>query len=161
LPKDRYCYRRRLGFGAFGVQSNSAVSLSSSSFDAEQVTGLSVQNPTLVAQVNASNPAAQAVGLMARLQSNGDGYAAVLTTAGQAEIILFHEDSHTYTVLASASAGSNIATMTFSVSGNTLSLICGTANISVNDSTLSSAGAVGVFTFGANGVIDNFSVCGS
>jgi hypothetical protein len=162
LPeKFLFTYRRRLWFGGFQLQSNKAVSLASAVFDAEQVTGFSLQNATLQANVDASNAQDLAVGLMARLQSNGDCYAAILTHANVAEIVLFHAATNTFTVLQSASAGSNVATMAFTINGQNLSLVCGTANISINDSTLALAGGVGIFAWGPNGSIGNFSLSGS
>jgi autotransporter-associated beta strand protein len=161
LPaKFQFTYRRRLGFGGFQLQSDQAVSLGAAPFTAEQVTGLSPQDVTLQASVDSSNALALAVGLMARLQGNGDCYAAILTNSGQAEIVLFHANSNSFTVLKSASAGGNTGTMTFTVSGNTLSLVCGAANINGTDSTLTSTGGVGLFAWGVNGIIDNFSVNG-
>jgi RHS repeat-associated protein len=159
LPaKFRYTYRRHYGFGGFQVQGGKAVSVGTS-FNVEQVTGFSWQNPTLQADVNVSNAQALAAGLMARLQPNGDCYAALLTHDGMAEIVLFQAATNSFTILGSASAGTNVANMQFTVSGNTLSLVCGTASFSVMDSTLSSGG-VGMFTWGPNGVIQNFSVSG-
>ena len=76
-------------------------------------------------------------------------------------IVLFYAATNSFTVLKSANAGGNTGTMTFSVINNTLSLVCGTANISINDFTLASAGGAGIFAWGPNGTIDNFSLSGS
>jgi hypothetical protein len=160
LPqKFLYTHRRRLGFGGF-TENNKAISVGTG-FDAEQVAGMSPLNPTLTADVDASNAQALVAGLMARLQPNGDCYAGILTNSGQAEIVLFYAATNSFTVLKSANAGGNTGTMTFSVINNTLSLVCGTANISINDFTLASAGGAGIFAWGPNGTIDNFSLSGS
>jgi hypothetical protein len=158
-----FTYRRRMASGGFALQNNAAVS-TGSGFNIERVAGKSFLNPTLQAKLDASNAQVQAVGLLVRIQSNGDAYGALLTNSGQAEIILYHGSSNSITVLASASAGTNSATMTFTVSGSKLSLYLNgsnTALVSVTDTTLSSAGGVGILGWGPNGVIDNFSVSGS
>jgi hypothetical protein len=95
---------------------------------------------------------------MARLQSNGNCYAAILTNTDQAEIVLFDAATNSFKVLGSASAGSNSASMQFTVSGDTLSLVCGTASFSVTNTAMSSAGEAGLFAWGPDGTIGNFSV---
>jgi hypothetical protein len=163
LPeKFLFTYRRRLGFGGFQLQSNKAVSLGSAAFDAEQVTGgISLLNPSLQADVNASNAAA--VGLVARLQSNGDAYVGVLTNGGQAQIWFFHAATNSFTVLNSANAGTNAANLQFTVSGSSLSLyVNGTLKVSVaSDTSLPSPGGVGIFAWGPGGSIGNFWVNGT
>jgi plastocyanin len=157
-----YTYRLRLGFGGF-AQNNAAVSVGTS-FDGAQVTGLSLQNPTLNAIVNAGGSGTIAVGLMARVQTNNDAYLAVLTSAGNAEIWLFHAATNTITVLGSKPAPPGINTLQFVANGPILSLYLngsGTALVTANDSTLSGAGDVGIFSWGPNGTINNFTVSGS
>jgi predicted outer membrane repeat protein len=164
----RFTYRRQAEFG-FQLQSDTAVSLSTS-FNAAQVTGQVLLNPTLQADVNASNPQVLAVGLLARIQSTYEAYAAVLTNTGTAEILLVDGVSKTFTVLGSALAGTKVATLTFTVTGTgtgtTLSLFLNgssTALVTVTNSaqtTLDRAGGVGIFGWGPNGVIDNFSASG-
>jgi hypothetical protein len=104
---------------------------------------------------------------MARLQTGGDGYGAVLTNSGQAEIVFFHEASNTFTVLHSQNVGTNIGTLQLVVTGGaspTLALYFNnlvTPLYSITPSgsnILASAGGVGIFAQGANGTIDNFSV---
>jgi uncharacterized repeat protein (TIGR01451 family) len=162
LPqKLHYTYRRHFGYGGFQqVQNTGAVSLGSFLFAAEQVTGASYLNPSLQADVNASNAAA--VGLLARLQSDGDAYVGVLTNGGQAQIWLFHAATNSFTVLGSANAGTNAANLQFTISGSTLSLyVNGTLKVSVaSDTSLPSPGGVGIFTLGSNGIVDNFAVAG-
>jgi hypothetical protein len=170
LPKLVFTYRRRLGAGSFATQSDEAVSLASPKLDINQIAGISLQNATLQAHVDASNAQALAVGMMARLQSNGDGYAAILTNSGLAEIVLFHEASNSFTVLHSQNVGTNIGTMQLVVTGGatpTLALYFNdlvTPLFSIKPSgsnILASAGGVGIFALGPNGTIDNFSVSGS
>jgi CSLREA domain-containing protein len=161
LPaKFLFAYRRQLAFGGFRLQNNAAVSWGTS-FSAEQVTGLSSVNPTLTADVNAGNAQTIAAGLLARLQSNGDCYAAILTNTGVAEIVLLHAATNSLTILGSASAGTNTAMLQFLVNSSTLSLYLNGSTsplVSVTDTTLATAGGVGIFAWGPNGIIDNFSV---
>jgi hypothetical protein len=114
------------------------------------------------AKVNAST--ALAVGLAARIQLNGDFYAAVLTNSGQAEIFLFDATSNSYTVLGSANAETNSGTLTLTVTGSTLSLYLngsGLPLVTVVDNTLSLPGWAGIFAWGAAGSVGSFSVGGS
>jgi hypothetical protein len=159
-PALRFTYRRRLGFGGFQLLSNAAVSVGPS-YDGEQVTGVSLHDATLQADVNAGNSQTLAVGLLARIQSNGDAYGAILTNSGLAEIILSHGATNSFTVLGMVTVGTNVANLQFSVSGSTLSLSCAGASISLNDNILTAPGGVGLFAWGPNGIIDNFSVSGS
>jgi hypothetical protein len=157
----RFLYRRQVSFPL----DNAAVSVGAS-FDTAQVTGQSFLAPTLQANVDASQAT---VGLFAREQSNGDAYVAVLTNSGMAQILLFHGASDTYSLLGFAAAGTNAGALTFTVTGTgtgtTLSLsVNGGPPLLVTNSaqtTLDSAGSVGLFAAGANGLIDNFSVSGS
>jgi hypothetical protein len=171
LPaKFLFTYRRRLGFGDLALQNNEAVSTSSFAFTGEQVPGLSVLNPTLQADVNASNPAALAVGLMARIQSNDAAYVAVLTNTGQAQIGLFNAATNSFSVLQSQSVSSNVGTLKLVVTGDATPTLTLYFNDLVNplfsitptgSSIIASAGGVGIFAQGPNGIIDNFSVGGS
>jgi hypothetical protein len=162
LPeKYRFTYHRRLGVGSFALQNNAAHSVGTS-IDAEQVVGKLLLNSVLSANVDASNAGALVVGLLARIQSNGDAYGAILTNGNMAEIILFHASSNSFDVLGTPmAAGSNAGNLTFTVNGNNLSLVCGTASFSVIDNTLTAPGTVGIFAQGPNGIIGNFSVTGS
>jgi hypothetical protein len=164
----RFQYRRKAPSPtvAFQLTSNAAAALgSSSSFAADQVAGVSAQNVTLQADLNASAAMSQAVGLFARLQSNGDAYVARITHSGTAQILLFHGASNSFTVLGSAAVpgNANLATLQFRLNGTSLSLFLNgssTALVSVVDSTLTSGG-VGICAWGANGTVGNFSVGGS
>jgi hypothetical protein len=122
--------------------------------------------------VDASDPQAVAVGVFARAQSNGNAYVAVLTHDGTAEILLYDAATNSFNMLASASAGANTAApLVFSVTGTgtstTLSLFLNNSStplVSVTGSTqttLDGPGGVGIFAWGPNGLIDNFSVTGS
>jgi hypothetical protein len=170
-PQLRFHYRWQLPLAQFQVQNDAAVSVVSSGSlpnAAAQVSGESLQNLTVQADVNAKDPQSIAVGVLARVQGNGDAYVAALTHDGTAEILLFREASATFSVLKSAPAGTNSATLTFTVTGTgpatTLSLyLNGNAIpfLSVTGSmqtTFDTAGGVGLCAWGANGVIDNFSV---
>lgn len=162
-PALRFSYRRQLGFGGFQLQNNAAISMGTAPFVCEQVAGVSLLNPTLQGDVNASNSQTLAVGLAARIQSNGNAYVAALTHDATAEILLFNGARNTFTVLASAPAGTNAATLQFVLNGPALSLFMnrsGTPLLSVNDTTLVSAGGAGLFAWGPNGIIGNFSVSG-
>jgi hypothetical protein len=164
----RFQYRRKAPSPtvSFQLNNNAAGSpgSSSSSFAADQVAGVSAQNVTLQADLNASNALSQAgaVGLFARLQSNGDAYVARITHSGTAEILLYHGASNSFKVLGSAAApGNNLVGVQFRVNGSSLALFLNgssTALVSVTDSTLTSAGGVGICAWGANGSVDNFSV---
>jgi hypothetical protein len=159
----RFHYRRQLGFSGFQLQGNAVAVSMGTSFNAEQVAGLPLLNPTLKADVDASASQSLAVGLSARIQPNGNAYVAVLTHTGIAKILLFNGASNTCSVLASnpAPGGVNAATLQFVVNGPSLSLfVNGSPVVSVSDSTLGGAGGVGLFAWGANGVVDNFSVNG-
>jgi hypothetical protein len=160
----RFTYRHHIGFGGFALQNNAAVSLGSSPIVAAQVAGPAVLNPTLQADVNASNSQAPAAGLAARIQSNNDAYVAALTHDGTAEILLFHGATNTFTVLASAPAGTNSAALQFTLNGSNLSLFVNgssTPLVSVTDTTLTTAGGAGIFAWGPNGIVSNLSVSGS
>jgi hypothetical protein len=163
--KFLYTYRRRLGIGSGFTENNKAIS-SGAGFDAEEVVGPPLLNPQLIAQVDASQ--ALAAGLIARIQSNDNAYVAVLTNSGQAQIWLFNADS--YTVLASTNAGTNAGTLAFTITGDTtptLSLYLNGSSTPLltvtptGSNILAGAGGVGIFAWGANGSIDNFSVSGS
>jgi hypothetical protein len=161
LPALRFQHRRLLG--GFELQNDSAVSSAATPFTVSQVTGLSLLDPTLQADVNASN--SPAVGLVARIQANGDAYVAALTNAGVAEILLYQAARNTYTVLQEASVpgGATSATLQFVVSGSTLSLFINgssTPLLSVTNTAQSTAGGVGLFAQGAAGIIEDFSVTG-
>jgi hypothetical protein len=161
LPALGFMYRRQL-FGGFEVQNNEGVSPAAPLYTVTQVTGQSLLNPTVVATVNAS--AGQAVGVAARIQANGDAYVAALTNDGVAEILLYHAAAQTYTVLQSASAGGTSQTLLFVLNGSTLSLFIGsnsTPLITVTDNTLTSAGGVGLFAQGSDGIVTEFGVLGS
>jgi hypothetical protein len=163
----RFQYRRRpinptAGFQGLGSK---AVSLSSPSSPvaAAQVVGMSSLNATLQANIDATND--QAVGLFARAQSNGQAYVARLTHSGTAEILLYNGTTNTFRVLGSAATpgGATAATLQFRLNGSSLSLFLNgssTALVSVTDSTLTTAGGVGLVAWGANGSVDNFSVGG-
>jgi hypothetical protein len=161
----QFTYRHRFaGFGGFQLQSNAAVSSASAPFTVAEVTGLQATNATLQAHVDASNPQTLAVGLAARIQNNNDAYVAALTHDGTAEILLFHGATNTFTVLASASAGTNTATLQFTLSGSTLSLSINgnpTPLVTANDTTLMTAGGAGIFAWGPDGMITDFSISGS
>jgi hypothetical protein len=164
LPeKFHFTYRRRLGFGGFQLQGGKAVSVGTS-LDGGQVNGQSLQNPTLQADVSLGG--SQAVGLMARVQSNGDAYVAVLTSAGYLKIWLFHEANNTYTELASSASPvvDTSGTLQFVVNGPSLTLTLTGSGVPIvvtaNDPTLAAAGGVGIFGWGLGGTVDNFSVSG-
>jgi hypothetical protein len=122
-----------------------------------------VQNPIVQAAVNVGS--AQAVGVVARLQNNGDAYVAALTSQGVAEILLYHAASNTFTVLGSkpVPGGLTSATLLFTVNGSTLSLFINgssSALITVTDTTLVSAGGVGLFAQGGGGIVTSFLAAG-
>jgi len=103
---------------------------------------------------------------VARVQANGDAYVAALTDNGTAEILLYHAARSTYVVLKSAPVpgGATSATLEFVVNGSTLSLFINGSNtplVSVTDTALSTAGGVGLFAQGGDGIIDDFSVTAS
>ena len=154
-----FTYRRRYSFGGFQLQSNQAVSVGTG-FDAEQVVGQSLLNPTLQADLNAS---ANLVGLMARIQTNGDAYVGLITKDGTPEIGIYNGLTKTLTVLASGTPGSNSLTgVKFIVNGSTLTMQNSSGNtlVTTTDKTLSAPGGVGIFAEGAGGILDNFSVSG-
>jgi hypothetical protein len=164
----RFQYRRRPlnPTAGFQVLGSKAVSLSSPSSPvaAAQVVGMSSLNATLQANIDATND--QAVGLFARAQSNGQAYVARLTHSGTAEILLYNGATNTFRVLGSAATpgGATAATLQFRLNGSSLSLFLNgssTALVSATDSTLTTAGGVGLVAWGANGSVDNFSVGGS
>jgi autotransporter-associated beta strand protein len=161
LPqKFKYAYRRHFGFGGF-QKNDKAISVGTG-FDAAQVVSSSLLNPTFGAYVDASQ--ALAAGLMARLQSNNNAYVAVLTSDGRAQICLFNAATNSLAVLGQTAAGGPTSgTLSFVVSGSNLYLyVNGVLQVSVlNDTSITFAGGVGIFTWGANGSIDSFSVSGS
>jgi microcystin-dependent protein len=169
-PGLLFRYRRPLGFGGFQMVNSTAVSVGTS-FDAVQDDGLSLLNPIVQGDVDASASQVMAVGLIARIQRNGNAYVAALTHDKTAEILLFHGASNTFTILDSRPAATNVATLKFTVTGTgpatTLSLFLdnsATPLVQVTGSmqtTLDSAGGAGVFAWGANGTIDNFSLKGA
>jgi hypothetical protein len=170
----RFTYREVVfhpSVGGFDVQNQTVVDPASShAFAAEQVAGQSGGNVTVTADVNASDPQALAVGVFARAQSDGRAYVAALTNSGIAEILLFDGANATFTVLASANVGTNSAPLKFTVTGTgtatTLALFLnGNSKPAVtvsgsNQTTLDIAGGFGIFAWGANGIVDNFSVTG-
>jgi hypothetical protein len=169
-PALRFQYRRQVLFSEFQLPNDAALSTGTSIATA-QVPGLTLLNPIVQADVDASNSQAQVVGLMARIQSNGDAYVAALTPDGIAEILLYDGVSNTLSApLAFKSVGTKTATLTFTVTGTgtgtTLSLFLNgssTASVTVTGSaqtTLDSAGGVGILAGGPNGIIDNFAVSG-
>jgi hypothetical protein len=122
-------------------------------------------------QADVTLGSATAVGVFARLQSDGDAYVAVLTN-GQAQIWLFTGANDTVTVLGTASyTATPPTTLKFTVTGTgtgtTLSLTDGNGNPLLTPvtgsalTTLNSAGGVGIFAQGAGGTVDNFSVSGT
>src|SRR5262249_7161577 len=114
--KFAFTYRRPLASGGFQVQNNKAVSLGGSTYATEQLKGISSQTPILQANVDASQ--ALAVGLLARIQSNGDAYGVILTNSGQAEFILLHAASNSFDVLGTpVDAGTNSGALAFLVTG--------------------------------------------
>jgi autotransporter-associated beta strand protein len=154
-----YTYRRRLGFGGFQVLNNKAVSVGPS-FDAEKLVSPSLSSVSVQADVNAAGSGTLMVGLMARLQSNGDAYVAVLTRTGTAEILFYDGPTQTFTVLASKTGAGTSANLTFQVIGSSLSLYLNssaTPFLTVTDSTLTSAGGIGIFAQGVGGTVVNFS----
>ena len=154
-----FTYRRCYSFGGFQLQSNQAVSVGTG-FDAEQVVGQSLLNPTLQADLNAS---ANLVGLMARIQTNGDAYVGLITNDGTPEIGIYNGLTKTLTVLASGTPGSNSLTgVKFIVNGSTLTMQNSSGNtlVTTTDKTLSAPGGAGIFAEGAGGLLDNFSVSG-
>jgi uncharacterized membrane protein len=162
----RFHYRRPMGFSGFQLQGSpaqgAAVSVDTS-FNAEQVSGLPLLNPTLTADVDASNSQSKAVGLIARIQGNDDAYVGVLTHTGVAEIWLFHGTTNMYTPLDSEAVpgNPNVATLQFVVNGPVLKLfVNGALAAHASDPTLTGSGGVGLFAWGTNGVVDNFSLNG-
>jgi hypothetical protein len=162
LPdKLRFTYRHREGMGGFALQGGQAVS-ASTSVATEQVAGLSLQDSTIQADVDVSGSQSVAAGLMARIQSNGDAYVAVLTHSGTAEIWLFHASDNTFKVLDSEPAPVGVNTLQFVVNASSLTLyVNGSLTASATDSTLNAPGGVGIFAWGPGGIIDNFSVTAS
>jgi microcystin-dependent protein len=167
----QFRYRRPLGFGGFQMVNSTAVSIGTS-FDAAQDDGLSLLNPIVQGDVDASASQVTAVGLIARIQRNGNAYVAALTHDNMAEILLYHGASDTLpTILGSRPAGTNVATLKFTVTGTgpatTLSLFLNNSAMPLvqvtgsPQTTLDSAGGAGVFAWGANGTIDNFSLNGA
>jgi uncharacterized delta-60 repeat protein len=160
----RFTWHRRLAFGGLSQQNYEAVS-DGSTFSGAQIKGLSLQNPTLQADVNAGDSQTLAVGLMARVQSDGNAYVAVLTNSGNAEIWLYQGNTQTFTVLASAAAGATSGTIQFVVNVSSLTLTFTGSGppvvVNATDTTLTAPGGVGIFAQGPNGIIDNFSVSGS
>jgi hypothetical protein len=162
--------------GGFQLLGDQAVSLSSPAFQfaASGLAGITTGLPVLQADVDASNTAsgALAAGLFARAQlptaatQAGDAYAALLTNWGVAEIVYFHGSTNTFSVLGSVTVGVNKGTLGFSITGT---LAAPVLNLSLNGSQLlsitptgnniiGSAGEQGVFGWGANAVVDNFSL---
>src|SRR5262249_51534329 len=112
LPEKYLFIYRRPGPGF--TENNKAIS-TGTGINTEQAVGLSLLTPTLVGDVDASQ--ALAAGLIARIQSNSDAYAAVLTNAGNAEIWRVNGINQTHTVLATTNAGTNVGTLTFTITG--------------------------------------------
>jgi hypothetical protein len=165
LPTQmRFTWHRRLAFAGFSQQNYAAVS-DGSTFSGAQIKGLLLQNPTLQADVNAGDSQTLAVGVMARVQSDGNAYVAVLTNSGNAEIWLYHGATQTVTVLASAAAGGTSGTLQFVVNVSSLTLTFTGSGppvvVNATETTLTAPGGVGIFAWGPNGIIDNFSVSGS
>src|SRR5262249_32489106 len=106
----------------------------------------------------------QAAGLMARVQPDGSAYVAVLTSSGQAQIWLLNAITGTRKVLTPPSKGSiTSGTLQFVVNGSSLALyLLGNPAplVTVFDTTLTTAGGVGIFAWGAGGVVNNFVVGG-
>jgi hypothetical protein len=153
-----YTYRRRLAFGGIQLADSGGTSTAAGKFTAEQLIGASMTDGSVQATVNASSSTVLVAGILARLQSNGDAYAAILTHDGLAQIVLFHAGTNSYTVLGSVTA-SNVAAMQFTIVGSTLSLYLNgspSAAVTVNNSVLS-AGGVGMFAEGPGGIISNFT----
>src|SRR5262249_23035774 len=127
-------------------------------------------NPTLEADVDATNSQTVAVGVATRIQSNGDAYVAVLTHAKTAEIWLINTVKETSSVLASAPApgGITAGTLRFDVADGatpqlTLSLN-GTQLLQITPNggdVLPSAGGIGIFASGPFAIIDNLGFTGS
>jgi hypothetical protein len=165
-PAFRFQYRRQSGFAGFEVLNNAAVSVGTS-FDAEQFAVGSLLNSTLQADVDASDGQNTAVGLFARMQANGNAYAAVLTHTGMAEILLIHGGTDAVPqMLGQFDVGVTSGRLIFTITGGatpTLTLfVNGTQAVQViGDPSLPTAGGAGIFAQGANGIIDNFLINGS
>jgi hypothetical protein len=163
LPeKFLFVYRRRPGFGGF-TENNKAISVGTG-FDAEQVVGLSLLDPTITADVTLNG--AQAVGVAARIQGNDNAYVAVLTSDGQARIGFFNAATNSITDLATPASGlPTVGTFTLQlvVSGSSLSLYVNSVlKVSVPiDQSIAAPGGFGIFALGAGASVDNFSVSGS
>jgi hypothetical protein len=157
-------YRRHVSAPPVGFQlsNNQAVSTDSSwQVAADQVVGLSLLNPTVQADVTVSGN--QAVGLLARAQSNGDAYVARLTATanGTAQIWLYHGATDTFSLLKSQTGVGTTGTLKFTITGATPTLTLfmgGVQAVQVTGNTaITTAGDVGIIAWGPNGIIDNFS----
>jgi hypothetical protein len=177
-PGMRFSYRRKVyapTVGGFKRNGGSVTPLQgvASSF-AEQFTGLSLLNPILQADVTPAN--GSAIGFFLRAQANGDAYVGMLSKNGAgtetAEILLFHGATGAFTLLSSAPMTSAATTtLRFTVTGtgtgtilslfdvgNSATLLTLTGS---SQTTLNSAGAVGIFAQGAGSTVDNFLAGGS
>jgi hypothetical protein len=165
-PALRFHYRRPLGYVGFQVNGGGAVTLGGASqAAADQVAGMSFLNPTLQADVTASDPQALA-GLFARMTSSGEAYVAILTSNRIPEILLYQATTNTFSpplAQGTALSGTGAVTLQFVLNGPNLTLKDGIGNVlaSTSDMTLTGAGAAGIFAWGTTGTIDNFSISGS
>src|SRR5262249_51547735 len=158
LPEKYLFLYRRPGPGF--TENNKAIS-TGTGINTEQVVGLSPLDPTLQADVTVGG--ATAVGLMARIQGNGNAYVAVLTSTNQVEIGFFNAASNLITPLetglvASGAVAGSSPTLQLVVSGTSmLLLVNGVVKVGIlGDSSITLAGGVGIFAQGANGGVDNF-----
>jgi lysozyme len=153
-------YRRPAGFSGFQIAGNTATSLGPS-FSAMQVGDIALLNPTLQADVDASQAAA--VGLLVRMQGNGDAYVGVLTSAKTVEILVFHGATDTVQTLGTPiDVGVTSGTLKFTVTGGatpTLTLFLNNVQEAqvTGNTAITTFGGVGIFAQGANGIVGNFS----
>jgi hypothetical protein len=157
----RFQYHRQFGFGSFQTSTGTSIG---TSYDAAGLGELTVLNPTLQANVDATQATA---GVFARMQANGTAYVALLTSSKTVEIGVFYGDTDKLQILGTpVNVGATSGILTFTVTGGatpTLTLsFNGVQKVQITgDTTITGDGGVGIFAQGANGIITNLTVSGS
>jgi hypothetical protein len=136
--------------GSFTVSNHRAVSGSGRSH--ASLNDVSVADVLLQADVTAGSTGAA---LFARYDAaTGNEYQGVLTADGMLAIVRVYDG--TSMVLASAYVGATSATMTFALSGSSLSLSFGGTTLTATDTLISSPGLLGIEGLGSGAAFGNF-----
>jgi hypothetical protein len=124
------------------------------------VRGLSAADVIITGDVNVGTGAARSIGFSARYSGPGDNnqYLGMIgQDSGRYTAYIYRNVGGNWTLLKSGSISSGSGTLKFEVEGTSLRLsFNGTLILSATDSSITSAGAVGIRAWDAGATIDNF-----